>query len=51
MAFSLLVLSRQVEGGPRVFNIAALAVFASILVHGASDTPGTNWIARRQADG
>jgi sodium/hydrogen antiporter len=50
MAFSLLVLSRQVEGGPRVFNIAALAVFASILVHGASDTPGTNWIARRQAD-
>jgi NhaP-type Na+/H+ or K+/H+ antiporter len=51
MAFSLLVLSRQVEGGPRVFNIAALAVFASILVHGASDTAGTNWIARRQADG
>jgi sodium/hydrogen antiporter len=50
MAFSLLVLSRQVEGGPRVFNIAALAVFASILVHGASDTPGTNWIARRQTD-
>jgi NhaP-type Na+/H+ or K+/H+ antiporter len=51
MAFSLLVLSRQVEGGPRVFNIAALAVFASILVHGASDTAGTNWIARRQAGG
>jgi NhaP-type Na+/H+ or K+/H+ antiporter len=51
MAFSLLVLSRQVQGGPRVFNIAALAVFASILVHGASDTPGTNWIAHRQADG
>jgi sodium/hydrogen antiporter len=49
MAFSLLVLSRQIEAGPRVFNIAALAVFASILVHGASDTPGTNWIARRQA--
>jgi NhaP-type Na+/H+ or K+/H+ antiporter len=51
MAFSLLVLSRQIEGGPRVFNIAALAVFASILVHGASDTAGTNWIARRQAGG
>jgi len=51
MAFSLLVLSRQIEAGPRVFNIAALAVFASILVHGASDTPGTNWIARRQAAG
>jgi NhaP-type Na+/H+ or K+/H+ antiporter len=51
MAFSLLVLSRQIEAGPRVFNIAALAVFASILVHGASDTPGTNWIARRRQDG
>ena len=51
MAFSLLVLSRQIEAGQRIFNIAALAVFASILVHGASDTAGTNWIARRQARG
>jgi NhaP-type Na+/H+ or K+/H+ antiporter len=48
MAFSLLVLSRQIEAGQRIFDIAALAVFASILVHGLSDTPGTNWIARRQ---
>jgi NhaP-type Na+/H+ or K+/H+ antiporter len=48
MAFSLLVLSRQIEAGQRIFNIAALAVFASILVHGASDTAGTNWIAHRQ---
>jgi sodium/hydrogen antiporter len=47
MAFSLLVLSRQIEAGQRIFDIAALAVFASILVHGLSDTPGTNWIARR----
>ncbi len=51
MAFSLLVLSRQIEAGQRIFNIAALAVFASILVHGASDTAGTNWIARRQPTG
>ncbi|HEY4811438.1 MAG TPA: cation:proton antiporter [Solirubrobacteraceae bacterium] len=50
MAFSLLVLSRQVEAGQRIFNIAALAVFTSILVHGASDTAGTNWIARRQPE-
>jgi sodium/hydrogen antiporter len=50
MAFSLLVLSRQVEAGQQIFNIAALAVFTSILVHGASDTAGTNWIARRQLD-
>ena len=47
MAFSLLVLSRQIEAGQRIFDIAALAVFASIVVHGLSDTPGTNWIARR----
>jgi NhaP-type Na+/H+ or K+/H+ antiporter len=51
MAFSLLVLSHQIQAGQRIFNIAALAVFASILVHGASDTAGTNWIARRQASG
>jgi NhaP-type Na+/H+ or K+/H+ antiporter len=51
MAFSLLVLSRQIEAGQRIFNIAALAVFASILLHGLTDTPGTNWMARRSAHG
>jgi NhaP-type Na+/H+ or K+/H+ antiporter len=50
MAFSLLVLSRQVDAGERIFNIAALAVFASILLHGASATPGVKWLARRQAE-
>ena len=50
MAFSLLILARQIEDGPRIFNIAALAVFASILVHGLSDTPGIRWIAARQRD-
>jgi sodium/hydrogen antiporter len=48
MAFSLLILARQIEAGERIFNIAALAVFASIIVHGVSDTPGTNWLAHRQ---
>ena len=48
IAFSLLILGREVEAGQRIFNIAALAVFASILLHGATDTPGTNWIARRR---
>lgn len=48
MAFSLLVLSHQVRAGEQIFNLAALAVFASILLHGASDTPGIKWIARRQ---
>jgi len=51
MTFSLLVLSHQIQAGQRIFNIAALAVFASILVHGASDAAGTKWIARRQAGG
>jgi NhaP-type Na+/H+ or K+/H+ antiporter len=47
MAFSLLILGRDVQAGPRIFDVAALAVFASILAHGASDTPGTRWIALR----
>ncbi len=49
MAFSLLILGRQIEAGGRIFNIAALAVFASILVHGATDEIGTRWIAVRHA--
>jgi NhaP-type Na+/H+ and K+/H+ antiporter len=48
MAFALLVLGRDVDAGVRIFNIAALAVFASIIVHGLTDTPGIRWIARRQ---
>lgn len=47
MTFSLLILGRHIRDGQRIFNIAALAVFASILAHGLSDTPATNWIARR----
>ncbi len=48
MAFSLLVLSRQIDAAGRIFNLAALAVVASILVHGASATPGVRWLARRE---
>jgi NhaP-type Na+/H+ or K+/H+ antiporter len=47
MTFSLLVLSREVEAGARIFNIAALAVFVSIIAHGLTDTPGVSWLARR----
>lgn len=47
MAFSLLILSRRVEAGPQLFDIAALAVFVSIVAHGITDTPGIAWIARR----
>jgi NhaP-type Na+/H+ or K+/H+ antiporter len=45
MAFSLLVLSRQIEAAAEIFNLAALAVVVSILVHGASETAGIRWIA------
>jgi len=46
MSFSLLVLGEGIADGRRIFNIAALAVFVSILVHGLTDTPGANAIAR-----
>jgi NhaP-type Na+/H+ or K+/H+ antiporter len=49
MTFSLLVLSRGIEAGPEIFNIAALVVFVSIIAHGLTDTPGVNWLARRSA--
>ena len=47
MTFSLLILARQIDAAQEIFNLAALAVFASILIHGLSDTPGIEWIARR----
>jgi NhaP-type Na+/H+ or K+/H+ antiporter len=47
MTFSLLVLGAGVPGGERIFNLAALVVLCSIVLHGLSDTPGSEWIARR----
>lgn len=47
MTFALLILARDVRSAARIFDLAALAVFASILAHGLTDTAGTNWIARR----
>jgi NhaP-type Na+/H+ or K+/H+ antiporter len=47
MTFSLLVLSDQISAGSRIFNLAALAVFCSIIAHGVTDTAGVEWIARR----
>jgi sodium/hydrogen antiporter len=47
MTFSLLVLNDQIAAGSRIFNLAALAVFCSIVVHGLTDTPGARWIAGR----
>jgi NhaP-type Na+/H+ or K+/H+ antiporter len=47
MTFSLFVLSSTIEQGERIFNIAALTVFISIIAHGLTDTAGANWIADR----
>ncbi|HET8672801.1 MAG TPA: cation:proton antiporter [Thermoleophilaceae bacterium] len=46
MAFSLLVLGKNIEQGGHIFNIAALAVLTSIIVHGLTDYPGSEWMAR-----
>jgi sodium/hydrogen antiporter len=46
MTFSLLVLSAGFEGDERIFDLAALCVFVSILVHGLTDTPGVEWVTR-----
>src|ERR671914_2483114 len=48
MTFSLLVLADQIPQNERIFNIAALCVFASILAHGVTDKPGSEWLARRE---
>jgi len=47
MTFSLLVLASDVPDGERIFNLAALVVLCSIVLHGLSDTPGSEWMARR----
>jgi NhaP-type Na+/H+ or K+/H+ antiporter len=49
MTFSLLVLGQTIEDGGRIFNIAALTVFFSIVLHGATDHAGVGWIARKSA--
>jgi sodium/hydrogen antiporter len=47
MTFSIFVLGLGLAEGERIFNLAALVVFCSILAHGLSDTPGAEWIGRR----
>jgi NhaP-type Na+/H+ or K+/H+ antiporter len=46
MTFALLVLSENVAAGERIFGIAALTVLVSIVVHGATDHAGSEWMAR-----
>jgi NhaP-type Na+/H+ or K+/H+ antiporter len=51
MTFALLILSEPIPGNTRIFDLAALVVVCSILAHGLTDTPGTEWIARRSGRG
>jgi NhaP-type Na+/H+ or K+/H+ antiporter len=46
MTFALLVLAEPTASGERIADIAALAVFVSILAHGLTDHPGSEWMAR-----
>jgi NhaP-type Na+/H+ or K+/H+ antiporter len=45
MAFSLLVLGKTIPQEQRIFHLAALTVFLSIIAHGLSDHPGAEWMA------
>jgi NhaP-type Na+/H+ or K+/H+ antiporter len=48
MTFALLVLAKPgIAERERIFNLAALAVLVSIILHGVTDEPGANWIAAR----
>jgi NhaP-type Na+/H+ or K+/H+ antiporter len=51
MTFALLVLAENIPAGERIFNLAALVVFCSVILHGLTDTPGADWIARRAESG
>jgi NhaP-type Na+/H+ or K+/H+ antiporter len=48
MTFSLLVLSSDFGSAGRIFDLAALCVVVSVLAHGLTDTPGSEWLATRE---
>ena len=50
MTFSLLVLASGVAARERIFDIAALVVVCSIVAHGLTDTPGSEWLATRRGE-
>jgi NhaP-type Na+/H+ or K+/H+ antiporter len=41
------VLGQAIPAGERIFNLAALVVLCSVVVHGLTDTAGAEWIGRR----
>jgi NhaP-type Na+/H+ or K+/H+ antiporter len=47
MLFALFVLKSQVENAGLIFDIASIAIIASIVAHGLTDTVGAKWMAKR----
>ncbi|HEX3323698.1 MAG TPA: sodium:proton antiporter [Solirubrobacterales bacterium] len=47
MLFALFVLKSGVGNGELIFDVAAIAIIASIVAHGLTDTLGARWMARR----
>src|SRR3954452_23778455 len=47
MLFALFVLKSGVGNGELIFDVAAIAIIASIVAHGLTDTVGAQWMARR----
>ncbi len=46
ITFALFVLGSEVPEAERIANLAALTVLISVIAHGLTDHPGTEWIAR-----
>ena len=46
MLFALFVLKSDVGNGSLIFDVASLAIIASIVAHGLTDTLGARWLAR-----
>jgi len=47
MLFALFVVKSNVADHNLIFDIAAIAIIASIAAHGLTDTVGAQWLARR----
>jgi len=47
MLFALFVLKSDVPANDLIFDVAAIAIIASIVAHGLTDTVGARWMARR----
>jgi NhaP-type Na+/H+ or K+/H+ antiporter len=47
MLFALFVFKSDVGGKDLIFDVAAVAIIASIVAHGLTDTIGARWLARR----